>query len=66
MLTPPENKAEIGVHPIREGTCELCLSQLVVPLRRAIVHGRVYDVCSGCVVFLELRKDDDPMETKES
>ena len=64
MLIPPENK--IDTYPIREGTCELCLSQLVVPLRRAIVHGRVYDVCSGCVVFLELRKDDDPMETKGS
>jgi hypothetical protein len=66
MLTPPENKAEVGIHPVREGTCQLCLSQAVVPLRLAVIHGHEYEVCAGCVAFLESRKDDAPMETKGS
>jgi hypothetical protein len=36
-----------------------------VSLRRAIVNGRVYDVCAGCVVFLETRANT-AMETKGS
>jgi hypothetical protein len=55
MLTPPENKVQVSVHPVREGTCELCLSPEVTPLRRAVYHGHVYDVCAGCVAFLESR-----------
>lgn len=65
MLTPPENKVEIDHRPVREGACEWCLSPGPVSLRRAIVNGRVYDVCAGCVVFLESRAGS-PMETKGS
>jgi hypothetical protein len=66
VLQPPENKAlRIDCHPVREGTCQLCLSQEVVPLRRAVVHGHAYEVCAGCVAFLESRKDDE-MEAEDS
>lgn len=62
MMQPPENKAQIGTHPVREGTCQLCLCQEVVPLRRVVVHGHEYDVCAGCAAFLESRKDDEEAE----
>lgn len=56
MLTPPENKmVQIDNRPVREGACEWCLSPGPASLWRAIVGDRVYDVCAGCVVFLESR-----------
>lgn len=58
MLTPPENKLDVPERPIRDGACEWCLSPGPHPLRRAVVFGRVFDICSECIESLKTQAVD--------